>query len=175
MNVKNSAKHPQAATAALAVAVLLASAGAAGDDGNLTQQVRIEQSRSAFELELEQIEARARARSDAASTGVQWQPTPVDLGDSADSLRLAPIEPDGPDGNALSMGVSESARRLQAEQAHDRNQRFILDQRQQRRALRAQSPVERSNTIGSYARNRGERVRFQSQNKQQSFQRKLRP
>ena len=159
----------------LAPAAVAPSPQAAADDGNLTQQVQIEQSKSAFQLKLEQIEAGARQRA-AASRAAAPQPAAVDLGGSDESMRLEPVDPVGPDlGPDLGMDTQESALRLQAEQAYERDQQFILEQRQQREALRLDSPVLRSSPAGGYARERSDRVRIQSQNKQQAVQRKLRP
>ena len=171
MNAKNRAKGPLAASVLVALAVVVARAGA--DDGNLTQRARIEQNKSAFELKLEQIEesARQRAAAERRESAAQG-PAPVDLGSSGESLRLTPIDPTQyPPPSTL----SESEGRLEAEQSYDRRQREILDQRQQRRALRSESPVVRSSPIDSYARDRGEQVRFRSENRQQTLQRKLRP
>ena len=169
MNGKNPAKGLLAAAAVLAMAA--ASTGA--DDGNLTQRVRIEQSKSAFQLKLEQIEERARQRA-ASQRGesAARSPAAVDLGDSGESLRLTPIDPTE---FPREMTPPQSAERLESEQAYDRRQLEILDQRQQRRALRIESPAQRSSPIGAYARERSEQVRFRSQNQQQSLQRKLRP
>ena len=161
-------------TLAAAVAAVVSVCGAFADDGNLTQQVRIEQSKSQFQLQLEQIAARARQRAAAAAAAEDssGRPARVDLGDSGDSLRLEPVGPiDGaPPDEAL-----DTARRLELEQAYDRDQRWILDQRQRRAALRADSPGPRFDGIGSYARERQDRVRFQTENRQQAVQRKLRP
>ncbi|MDX1434686.1 MAG: hypothetical protein R3286_19750 [Gammaproteobacteria bacterium] len=183
MNVKNPAKAPCAARPTAAAATLatlvsvaalavVAAPRAGADDGNLTQRVHIEQSKSAFELKLEQIEESTRQRAaEQRREGAARPLEPVDLGDADESLRLTPIDPiESPPAS-----LSESAAGLETEQAYDRRQREILDQRQQRRALRIDSPVVRSNAIGSYARERSDSVRFRSESRQQTLQRKLRP
>ena len=180
MNGKKPAKAVRASTTARAplvslatLAAVMATGAALADDGNLTQQVRIEQSKSQFQLQLEQIEARARQRAAAAAAGNPGaRPARVDLGDSGDSLRLEPIDVGDP---ALPTQSLDSARELELKQAYDRDERWILDQRQRRDALRADSPVIRSNGIGAYARERQDRVRYQTENRQQAVQRKLRP
>lgn len=178
MNAKKSAKAARAPTAARVIlaAAVLPLCAALADDGNLTQQVRIEQSKSEFQLQLEQIAARARQRAAAAAAEDSGaRPARVDLGDSGDSLRLEPIGPIGPIQGAPPDEALDAARRLELEQAYDRDQRWILDQRQRRAALRADSPGPGSGGIGSYARARQDRVRFQTENRQQAVQRKLRP
>lgn len=181
MNVKNPAKAPctvrlPAAQVTFVTLVTLAVAAAPradADDGNLTQRVQIEQSKSVFELKLEQIEESTRQRAaEKRRESAAPPPEPVDLGDADESLRLTPIDPiDSPPPATL----PESAARLETEQAYDRRQREILDQRQQRRALRIDSPVVRPHAIGAYARERSESVRFRSESRQQTLQRKLRP
>lgn len=159
----------------LAVAVCSLSLAAGADDGNLAQQVRIEQHRSNFQLMLEQVQESARRRAAAARERGEiprdGRATATDLGDSAQSLRLDPVGVTAP---ALGELEPESARRLRADQAYERDQRRILDERQRRSALIAGSRNAGPAGSRSFSVKRREVVRFDSQNQRQSLQRKLR-
>ncbi|NIP45231.1 MAG: hypothetical protein GWN21_01395, partial [Gammaproteobacteria bacterium] len=67
-----------------------------------------------------------------------------------------------------------SVRRLEAAQARERDQRRMLDQRQQRAALVAVPLGDSGARFGGFAATRREMVRFGIQNQRLSLQRKLR-
>lgn len=171
MNTKFPAKRSLAVTAA-ALAAVIASTGVAADDAGLTQRVQTEQNKSAFQQKLERIQESARQRAAASDEGAPEQPAPVDMGDGGVSL---PIEPVVPSTVPPSPIGPQSTPQQQAEQDYERGQSFTLEQRQQRRALRPQSPVFESDNFRSDARNRREQSRVRSENKQQRLQQKLRP
>ena len=186
MNRKSRAKRRLSAGILLAAAACPVPPGAGADDGNLTQRVRIEQHKSNFQLMLEQVRESSRQRAAAAQRGAEpprgarstatdlGTDLATDLGDSTQSVRLDPGSVTGP---VPGDREPESARRLRAKQAYDRDQRRILDNRQRRSALIARSrnvgPVG-SAASGSFAAKRREMVRFKSQNQRLSVQRKLR-
>jgi hypothetical protein len=144
------------------------------DFDGLDQRLRTEQEKSRFLLMLEQVQASARRRAaqgPADSAASSAASTPVDLG-WAESVRLdaAPVtRPPRRDVDAA------AARRFEADQARERDQRRILDQQQRRHALIA-GPRARpsSGDLGGYATKRRELVRFGTQNQRLSLQRKLR-
>ena len=158
---------------ALVIAAWLVPQQVTADDGNLTQQLQIQQHRSRFQLMLEQVEQRARQRAGAARTGTpshRGSPSPA-LGDWSDSVRLDPVAVAAP--SAAHTGSGDTAR-LAARQTYERRQRQILDYRQQRSALLARTRTAESNRPDSYQVKRRELVRFNAQNQQQTLQRKLR-
>ena len=162
------------ATVGLVFAGSLIPRGATADFGHLSQQQRIQQHKSRFQLMLEQVQESARQRAAAARTtsATPVDPSmPVGLGDWTESMRLDPVTVTDPVTRDLE---SESTRRLRAKQAHDRDQRRILDHRQQRRALIAGPRTAGPSGAASFAAKRREVVRFQSQTQRLSLQRKLR-
>ena len=162
----------------LAATACLAASGAGAYDGNLSQQVRIEQHKSSFELMLEQVRESSRQRAAAAGRGAAAprgeRSISTDLGDSTQSLRL---DPGSVTVSAPRDLEPASARRLRADQAYDRDRRRILDSRQRRSALIARSrnagPAG-STGSGTFAAKRREMVRIKTQNRRLSVQRKLR-
>jgi hypothetical protein len=175
MKVKSRAKRRLPAGIIVLATAWLALPGAGADDGNLTQQMRIEQHKSNFQLMLEQVQESARQRA-AATQGPAEPPrgaraAAADLGDSTQSVRLAPGRVRDP---VLRSLQPESARRLRVKQAYERDQRRILDLRQRQSALIARSRNVGSTGPGSFAAKRREMVRFKSQNRRLSLQRKLR-
>lgn len=182
MNAKSRAKCRLPAGILLAAAACLVPPGAGADDGHLTQQVRTEQHKSNFQLMLEQVQESSRRRAAAAQRGAEPRrggrstaaSPAMDLGDSTQSVRL---DPGSVTGRVPGDLEPESARRLRARQAYDRDQRRILDNRQRRGALIARSrnvgPAGSAGS-GSFAAKRREMVRFKSQNQRLSVQRKLR-
>lgn len=158
---------------ALVIAAWLVPQQVTADDGNLTQQLQVQQHRSRFQLMLEQVEQRARQRAGAAQTGTpsyRGSPSPA-LGDWSDSVRLDPVAVATP--SPARTGPDDTAG-LVAQQAYERRQRQILDYRQQRSALLAGTRGAESNRAGSFQAKRRELVRFNAQNQRQSLQRKLR-
>lgn len=179
MNAKSRAKSWSKGhlfPGAVLAAACLVSVGAGADYGNLTQQARIEQQKSTFQLMLEQVQERARKRAAAtqerAETSRGGRTTGTDLGASTESVRLDPVRVTAP---APRDFEPESARRLRAEQAYERDQRRILDYRQRRGALIAGSRNAGPSGSSSFAAKRREVARFSSQNRRQTLQRKLRP
>ena len=173
MNGKYRAKRRARLAGALALAGWLNPLSATADDGNLTQELRVRQTMSRFQLMLEQVQARARRRAAARQTGPATPagpPTPVNLGDGAESVRLHPVTVTDPVAIAI---APRTLRRLRAEEAYERDQQRILDQRQQRRAL-----VIGARTGGplgvDFATKRRALVRYNIQSQQLSLQRKLR-
>ena len=172
MNAKSWAKRCRSPAAALALATCLVGAGA--DDGNLDRRYLSEQRKSAFELKLEQVRESARRRAAekrAQGTAGERRSIPADLGNASQSVRLEPVrvtEPAKPDGQPPSL------RRLRAEQAYDRDQRRILDQRQRRSALVASTRRTPPAGAERYAEKRRLRMRMRSQDQRLSLQRKLR-
>jgi hypothetical protein len=174
MNAKYRAKHRIQRAAALLVTVCLVPAQVTADDGNLAQQLRSQQHKSRFQLMLEQVQERARqraARGHVATRADADTSTPAALGDWSQSVRLDPITVTGPGSRKFK---PDQAFRLPARQAYERDQRRILDHRQQRRALitglRTGGPV----ALNSFQAKRRELARFNTQNQRQILQRKLR-
>ena len=189
MNGKYRAKHRARLAGALALAGCLVPLWVAADDGNLTQQLRIQQQtspgmdeversrmpepKSRFQLMLEQVQESARRRAAVRQRDPATRvaaATPVTLGDWTESVRLHPVTLSDPQARAI---AAETMRQLRAGQAHERVQQRILDQRQQRRALivgaRAGGPLG-----VDFATRRSELVRYSVQSRQHSLQRKLR-
>lgn len=163
--------QPLAQSLALALVVWLTPIGAPADDGNLYQELRIQQQKSSFQLKLEQVQEQARRRAAAAQTARAAQTESaagLDIGDPDQSMRLAPrhvTEPLAPRIDA------DEVWRIQAQQSYERDQQRILDYRQQRSALTAGA---RAGGDYRYAAKRSELVRFNTQNQRQTLQRKLR-
>lgn len=173
MNTKYRAKDRGRLVGALVVAALLVPVSVPADDGNLAQQLRVQQQKSRFQLMLEQVQQRARQRAaagQAAAPRPSSSPSSVGLektlGNWTESVRLRPISPASP-----LQAAPDSTRKLAAGQAYERDQRRILDYRQQRRALIAGARRSSSN---SFQAERGELVRFKVQNQRLTLQRKLR-
>ena len=169
MNAKYRAKDRGRLVGALAIAALLLTVSVAADDGNLAQQLRVQQQKSRFQLMLEQVQQRARQRAVAGQAAAPRQsssPSPVALGDWTESVRLRTISPGAP-----MQAAYDSKTELAVQQAYERDQRRILDYGQRRRALIAGARTSRSN---SFQAKRAELVRFKIQNQRQSLQRKLR-
>ena len=158
--------------AAAGATLVLASAATAADDGNLGQQLRIEQSKSRFQLMLEQVRESARLRAAeqrARAEAPQGIRVPADPMESSESVRLDIDPVTDPSFQEIE---PESARRLRAEQAYERDQRRILDQRQRRSALVSRGRPTAG--AGGYAERRARMVRFRTQDRRLSVQRKLR-
>lgn len=175
MNAKSPAKSRPARVHALALGVCMLVSGATADDGNLQQQLRTEQQGSAFRLMLEQVEESARRRAAegrAAGAADRGEPPrAADPGDAHQSLRLPTEAVADPAGLAPE---PESARRLRARQARERDRRRILDEQQRRSALVAGTRTRGLDAAGAYAERRRQMDRFKSQNRRLSVQRKLR-
>ena len=159
--------------AALSLAAWLMPLSVTADDGNLTQLLHAQQQQSRFQLMLEQVAKSARQRAAAAPSAPASRAgaaTRIDLGDWAESARLRPVTVTDPVSPQME---AKSTRRVQARQAHDRDQQRILHQRQQRRALIAGG---RTGPLGidSFGAKRRQLVRYKAQNQRQSLQRKLR-
>lgn len=145
--------------------------GASADDGNLYQELRIQQQKSSFQLKLEQVQVQARQRAASAQTARPAQTeraAPLDIGDPDQSMRLAPLAVTEPLPPRI---VVDDAAGIQARESYERDQQRILDYRQQRRALIAGPRVDAD---GRYAARRSELVRFNTQDQRQTLQRKLR-
>lgn len=183
MNAKIPAKRRPRGVRALVLCACLLGSGVAADDGNLGQQLRTEQQRSAFRLMLEQVQESARRRAaegraaggadrgeSARSSGLRDAPA-SDLGDAHQSVRIPTEAVADPAGLA---GRQESARRLRARQARESDQRRILDQQQRRSALVAGARTRGLDTPGAYGERRRQMERFKSQNRRLSVRRKLR-
>jgi len=158
----------------VSLAVWLVTLSVTADDGNLTQQLQAQQQQSRFQLMLEQVADGARQRAAAAQSAPvsnAGPAAPMDLGDWAGSLRLGPVGVTDP---VLPGTKTETARRLHARQAYERDQQRVLDHRQQRRALIAGARISNSAGAGSFGAKRREFVRYNAQNQRQSLQRKLR-
>jgi hypothetical protein len=174
MNGKYRAKLHTRLAAALSLTAWLIPLSVTADDGNLTQQLHIQQQKSRFQLMLEQVAKSARQRAAAAQSTPASRAGPaasIDLGDWAESLRLEPV---GVTGLVLPGTEKESARRLQARQGYERDQQRVLYHRQQRRALIAGARTSNPVGAGSVGTKRRELVRYNAQNQRQSLQRKLR-
>jgi hypothetical protein len=174
MNAKCRAKCRARLAGALLLAVWPILQYVTADDGNLIQQLRIQQHMSRFQLMLEQVQARARQR---LATGQAVTPragslSPTDAGDWTPSLGLDPITVSKP---AMPRIDADATLRLGARQAHERDQRRILDHRQQRRALTAGAHTLGAMRADSFQVKRRELVRFNAQIQRQTLQRKLRP
>ena len=174
MNAKCRAKHRSRLAGALVVAVWPILQTVTADDGNLTQQLHFQQHMSRFQLMLEQVQARARQRAakGQAATPSAKSLSPTGVADWTPSLGLAPITVSKP---AMPRIDPDATLRLEARQAHERDQRRILDHRQQRRALSAGGPTLGAMGADSFQVKRRELVRFNVQNQRQTLQRKLRP
>lgn len=174
MNAKYRAKQHVPLAAVLLVTVSLVPAQVTADDGNLAQQLRIQQHKSRFRLMLEQVQERARQRvahrpvATRADTGTS---TPAALGDWSQSVRLDPASVTGPGSRKFDPGQTL---RLKARQAYERDQRRILDHRQQRRALISGLRTGGPSGLNSFQAKRRELTRFNTQNQRQILQRKLR-
>jgi hypothetical protein len=177
MTEKRPAKAPRRSRGIAALMAITLTCGALpgsalADFDGLNQQLRMEQQKSRFQLMLEQVQesARRRARQAPAESVASVPASPqVDLGNGTESVRL----------DAVSVGElppqtdAAWARRLEVEQARERDQRGILDQQQQRQSLIAGARTSPGD-LGRYASKRRELVRFRSQNQRLSLQRKLR-
>lgn len=175
MNGKYPAKVRVGMVGAVALAGWLIPLAVTADFGDLGQQLRIQQQKSRFQLMLEQVRESARQRAapvDTASVEHAGPSTPVDLGDWTESLRLDAISLTDPTPRLTN---PDSTRRLRSAQAYERDQRRILDHRQQRHALIAGSRTRGPAGIDSYATKRRNLVRYKSQNQRLTLQRKLRP
>lgn len=170
MNAKFRAKLRFFAPGALTLVVILASPGAPADDGNLQQQLRIERQKSGFELKLEQVRESARERA-AGQRGSIEAPSPRNLGDGSESVRL---DATGASAPAASDLEPASARRLREAQAYERDQRRYLDQRQRREGLIAGSRATGPAGARDPAVERRALTRSRSQNRRQAVQRRLR-
>lgn len=157
----------------MVLAAWLSSPWAHADDGPLVQQLRIQQHASGFQLMLEQIQERARRRAVVARAAADADATiaaPRDLGDPGERLRL---EGEAVTGPLPRDADEESAQRMRAQQDFERDQRRILDLRQDRSALvgaRFAGPAD----LDVYATRRSELTRFNTQNQRLTLQRKLR-
>ncbi len=174
MNGKYRAKLRTRLAAALSLTAWLIPLSVTADDGNLTQQLHIQQQKSRFQLMLEQVAEGARRRAAAAQSTPASRAGPaasIDLGDWAESLRLEPV---GVTGLVLPGTEKESARRLQVRQAYERDQQRVLHHRQQHRALIAGARTSNPAGAGGFGAKRREFVRYNAQNQRQSLQRKLR-
>ena len=175
MYAKCRANHRGRLAGALLLAVWPMLQYATADDGNLAQQLHIQQHVSRFQLMLEQVQARARQRAaigQAATPGYARSSRATDAGDRTPSLRLNPITVTRP---AMPRIDPDATLRLGAWQAYERDQRRILDHRQQRRALIAGGHTPGSMGVDGFQVKRRERVRFNAQNQRQTLQQKLRP
>lgn len=175
MNLKCLEKFRARRVHGLALAAWLWGPCVMADDGNLTQQLHIQQQKSGFQLMLEQVQERARRRAVAGPASATADAPAVaksDLGDRTQSVRLAPIALTDPMARDAD---EESLQRLRARQAFERDQQRILDHRQQRRALIADPDIAGPAGIDAYAIKRRELVRYNTQQQQQTLQRKLRP
>ena len=174
MNAKYRAKQRVQLATVLLVTVWLVPAQVTADDGNLAQQLRIQQHKSRFQLMLEQVQERARQRAAHGHVATRADvdtSTPAALGDWSQSVRLDPVSVTGP---GLRKFNPDQAFRLQARQAYERDQRRILDHRQQRRALISGLRSGGSTGLNSFQAKRRELARFHTQNQRQILQRKLR-
>lgn len=174
MNGKYPAKLPTVlAAAAVSWGWLVAPSSVSADFVELDQQLRIQQQRSRFELMLEQVEesARRRAATSRAMPAGRAAPTPVDLGEATESPRLDTLIVTDPPGADEQM---QSEPRLRADQAYERDQRRILDHRQQRDALVAGPRASGPAVDDGYASKRGNLTRYKTQNNRLTLQRKLR-
>jgi hypothetical protein len=174
MNAKYRAKHCRRLAGVLALTASLTPLWAGADDGNLDQQLRIQQHKSRFQLMLEQVQESARRRAGperATPLTHASAPNSTDLGDWTDSVRLHPVSLSDP----LTSGIdSDSASRFRAQQAYDRDQQRILDHRQRQRALIGRTRTGGALGVDRFSTKRGELVRYKVQNRRQSLQRKLR-
>lgn len=174
MNGKFRAKPGRCRPVAIGAVLAILLPGVRADDGNLTQQLQREQNKSSFQLMLEQVRERMRRRAEAGAGPAPREASvaPRDLGDANESVRLEPEPVTIPDDPWLD---DAEMRRLDAEQAYERDQKRILDERQRRRAV-----GQRSLTSGpglsaeAYGIKRREMVRANSQTRQLDLQRKLR-
>ena len=174
MNAKYRAKQRVQLVAVLLVTVWLVPAQVTADDGNLAQQLRIQQHKSRFQLMLEQVRKRARQRAahgHVATRADADTSTPAALGDWSQSVRLDPV---GVTGSGSRKIDPDQTRRLKTRQAYERDQRRILDHRQQRRALISGLRSGGSTGLKSFQAKRRELARFNTQNQRQILQRKLR-
>lgn len=178
MNVKSRAKRGPTPVGPLVVlagtAMALAGAATGADDGNLGQQLRMEQAKSAFQLMLEEVResARLRAMEERGRAEARRDTSaPLESGDSSESVRLdvqRVTEPGFQDPEPA------PARRLRADQAYERDQLRILAERQRRSAL--VSGGLRTGPAGTdgFADRRARMTRFKTQDRRLAVQRKLR-
>ena len=174
MNAKFRAKHRSRRAGALVLSVWLIPQTVTADDGNLTQQLHIQQHKSRFQLMLEQVQGRARQRAAAGQTATSsyaGSSVPTDLGDWTQSMRLHPVTVNE---LATPQVDPDNSPRLWAQQTYERDQQRTLDHRQQRRALIAGARTRGAIRANSFQAKRRELVRFDAQNQRQSLQRKLR-
>ena len=174
MNAKYRAKQRVQLAAFLLVTVWLVPAQVTADDGNLAQQLRIQQHKSRFQLMLEQVQERARqraARGHVATRADADTSTPTALADWSQSVRLDTVSATGPGSRQSN---PDQTFRLKARQAYERDQRRILDHRQQRRALISGLRTGGPTGLNSFQAKRRELARFNTQNQRQILQRKLR-
>lgn len=174
MNAKYRAKQRVQLAAFLLVTLWLVPAQVTADDGNLAQQLRIQQHKSRFQLMLEQVQERARqraARGHVATRADADTSTPTALADWSQSVRLDPVSVTGSESRKFDPGQTL---RLKARQAYERDQRRILDHRQQRRALISGLRTGGPTGLNSFQAKRRELARFNTQNQRQILQRKLR-
>lgn len=174
MNRKCRAKHHNRLAGALALSAGLLPLWVVADDGNLTQQLRIQQQTSRFQLMLEQVQESARRRAALGHTAPATRagvPASMDIGDWNESIRLDPVSVTDPHAAPIE---PRGASQFQAQQAYERDQRRILDHRQQRRALIGGARSTSVIGVDSFAAKRNRLVRYKAQNKRQSLQRKLR-
>ncbi len=174
MNGKYRAKFPVRRAAAMSLTVRLMPLWVTADDGNLTHQLHAQQQQSRFQLMLEQVAKSARQRGAVAPSAPASHTsaaTRIDLGDWAESARLQPLTVTDRVSPQLE---AESAQRVQARQARDRDRQRTLHQRQQRRALIARARTGGPLGIDRLGAKRRELVRYKTQNQRQTLQRKLR-
>ncbi len=174
MNAKCRAKYRTRLAGALALTAWLIPVSVTADDGNLNQQLHIQQQKSRFQLMLEQVQESARRRAAAAQTAPTRHAGPstlTHLGDGTQSVRLDPVTVTDPVSPKID---PERTKWFRAQQAYERDQQRILDHRQQRRALIAGARTGGPNGIDRIATKRRALVRYNAQNQRQSLQRKLR-
>ena len=93
MNVTRLEKFRARLVHAMALSTWLSSPLLMADDGNLTQQLHIQQHKSRFQLMLEQVQERAQRRAAAGQTSAAAEAPDAprtDLGDATQSMRREP-------------------------------------------------------------------------------------